>query len=404
MVDGVARLVLRSSMPDLPFLYPSGSQESVDVATEANRKVVADSTLADWLPEARVGDGPGRAITDCRDVSRPATFSGLGMVTVVTVDAEDPRPGPGATVLGAGDTVYASTGHLYVTSTAWGPAPSCPPNADCAFVPGSAGTDVHAFAIDDPVRTTYEASGHVGGHLLNSYSLSEHEGDLRVATTDDGTMESTVSVLRRDGDELHVIGSVGGLGKGERIYAVRFIGDRGYVVTFRQTDPLHVLDLADPAHPALVGELKIPGYSSYLHPVGDDRLLGIGQDASDLGRVQGTQVSLFDVSDPAAPKRLAAAALPGSTSEAEYDPHAFLWWAKAKLAVVPVQDYRVGTSGAVGFSVGDSSVDERGRITPPDGSMIRRSIAVGDRLLTVSDTGVGSSDLTTLAAQGYLGY
>ena len=122
---------------------------------------------------------------------------------------------------------------------------------------------------------------------------------LRAATTsNDNESQSYVTVLATKGGRLEKAGQVGGLGRGERIYAVRFIGDRGYVVTFRETDPLYTLDLADPARPRVTGELKILGYSAYLHPVGEHELLGVGQDATPEGMRLGTQVSLFDVSNP----------------------------------------------------------------------------------------------------------
>jgi uncharacterized secreted protein with C-terminal beta-propeller domain len=404
MVDGVARLVLRTGPPNLPFLFPSGSEESVAVATEANRKAVAGSTLDDWLPGFTQDGDAERRLTDCRDVRRPEVFSGVGMLSVVTVDAEDPRPGPGATVVGAGETVYASAQHLFVTSTAWqqpdpaGAATTVPPK------PATTSTDIHAFDIHDKVRTGYLGSGRVSGRLLSSFSMSELDGALRVATTDDATMESAVTVLEVTDGPLTELGRVGGLGKGERIYAVRFLADRGYVVTFRQTDPLYVLDLADPKAPVVRGELKLNGYSAYLHPVGEHRLLGIGQDATDQGRVQGTQLSLFDVSDPANPKRLANAVVTQSRSEAEFDHHAFLWWPKAGLTVVPVQSYQDGSTSAIGFHVGDAEVSEVGRVQHPDRSQIRRTIVLGDRLLTISDTGLATSDLANLHAEAWLGF
>ncbi|HUP84763.1 MAG TPA: beta-propeller domain-containing protein [Acidimicrobiales bacterium] len=394
MVAGVARLVVRSGPPDLPFLFPSGSEESIAVATEANKKVVAESTLEQWLPSFAEDAGSRRRLADCRDVRRPKEFSGVGMLSVLTVDADDPRPGPAATVVGAGELVYASAANLYVTSTVW--------QADATERVATTTTDIHKFGIGDKVRTTYEASGRIKGRLLNAFSMSELDGNLRVASTDDATQESAVTVLHQNDGALEQIGAVGGLGKGERIYAVRFLGDRGYVVTFRQTDPLYVLDLADPAAPVVKGELKIPGYSAYLHPVGDHRLIGIGQEASDSGRVQGTQVSLFDVADPADPKRLANAVIPYGRSEAESDHHAFLWWARTGLVMVPVQSYQDGSSGAVGFTVAGDAITELGHIEPRDRQPARRSIVLGDRILLVSDSALEARELTTLAERSWL--
>ena len=178
------------------------------------------------------------------------------------------------------------------------------------------------------------------GHLLNQFSMSELNGDLRVATTTnswDGSAPSSsaVRVLRPEGNELVQIGLVDGLGLTEQIYAVRFLGTQAYVVTFRQTDPLYVIDLTDPAAPVLSGELKIPGYSAYLHPVGEGLLLGVGQGADLDGRVQGTQLSLFDVSDPANPCSLSTLPI-GGFSEAEWDHQAFLYWPEDGTIVLPV--------------------------------------------------------------------
>ena len=147
-------------------------------------------------------------------------------------------------------------------------------------------------------------------------------------------------MLGAPGSVLETLGRVGGLGKGERIYAVRFVGDKGYVVTFRQVDPLYTLDLSDKDDPKVLGELKILGYSAYLHPVSDDLLLGVGQDATEQGRRLGTQLSLFDVSDLRRPVRRAQASLgANSSTSAEFDPHAFLFWKPANLAVIPLSDY-----------------------------------------------------------------
>ncbi|WP_344982410.1 beta-propeller domain-containing protein, partial [Streptosporangium fragile] len=197
-------------------------------------------------------------------------------------------------------------------------------------------TEVHRFDITAPGAPRYVSSGKVPGRLLNQYSLSEHEGHLRVATTSTSGRSSSSAVYVLRADTLGKVGEVGGLGNGERIYSVRFIGPVGYVVTFKQVDPLYTLDLRDPAAPGKTGELKITGYSAYLHPAGDGRLIGVGQEASEQGRTLGTQVSLFDVSDPANPRRLSQLFQKDSGSEAEWDPHAFLYWAKTGTAVLPL--------------------------------------------------------------------
>ncbi|PZG07908.1 beta-propeller domain-containing protein [Nonomuraea aridisoli] len=271
-------------------------------------------------------------------------------------------------------------------------------------------TEIHRFDITAPGAPAYAASGQVPGRLLNQYALSEYDGHLRVATTlnsaDDRTSSSSVHVLRAD--TMAQVGEVGGLGKGERIYSVRFIGPVGYCVTFRQVDPLYTLDLRDPAAPRVTGELKITGYSAYLHPAGEGRLIGIGQEASEQGRTLGTQVSLFDVSDPAAPRRLSQLFQKDSGSGAEWDPHAFLYWPPTGLSVIPLttQD----DSGALALRIDDTGVTELGRITHPEQEQgrlryqpgIQRSLVVGDALWTLSPEGMQVNDLTTLEREAWI--
>ena len=153
------------------------------------------------------------------------------------------------------------------------------------------------------------------------------------------------------------------------------------------------------------GELKILGYSAYLHPVGDGLLLGVGQDADPQGQLRGTQISLFDVSDLDDPTRLHAEGLGhGTSSEVEYDHHAFLWWPARDLAVLPVQGYGYDlkrddeswTSAAVGTEISrDRGIEPVGAVSHPDGAVIRRSLVIGDALFTVSDLGVMANELST---------
>jgi uncharacterized secreted protein with C-terminal beta-propeller domain len=373
---------------------------------------------AGWLPRTAL-KAPGRAarayrlLAPCDEVARPQRFSGLDAVTVLTVDLEQGLPAVDAdVVLGSAHTVYASDRSLYIaTQQVSSPDAEAPPST----------TAIHRFDITDRRATTYRSTGTVTGTLLNQFSLSEDDGVLRAATTQQplwfsGGMtvlqsQSQVTTLAERAGRLEQIGIVGGLGRGERIYAVRFIGDVGYVVTFRQTDPLYTIDLADPARPRVVGELKIPGFSSYLHPVGDDLLLGVGQDATETGRRLGLQLSLFDVADLRAPKRLAQMGLGSfATSVAEQDHHALLHWPASRLAVLPVTAYgSTGADsffGAVGVGVGRAEgIAERGRIEHRIGEQtwdVLRSLVVAGRLVTVSGEGIEIGALDTLAEHAYV--
>src|SRR5262249_19757989 len=156
-------------------------------------------------------------------------------------------------------------------------------------------------------------------------------------------------VLQSSNGVLAPVGQVSGLGQGEQIYSVRFVDDTGYVVTFRQVDPLYTIDLSTPTAPKVVGQLELEGYSAYLHPVGDGLLLGVVVDvATDTNEPSGAQVELFDVSDAAHPKLLSKSSLgAGSSTQATYDHHAFLYWAPTGLAVLPVQVYGYATPGIV---------------------------------------------------------
>ncbi|MXZ53132.1 MAG: hypothetical protein F4Z34_08115, partial [Acidimicrobiaceae bacterium] len=173
--------------------------------------------------------------------------------------------------------------------------------------------------------------------------------------------ESQVRVLSTDGDVLVEVGSVGDIGRGEHVQSVRFVGDVGYVVTFRQIDPFYTIDLSDPTNPRILGELKIPGFSSYLHPISDTLVLGVGSDADPEGRVTGAKVSLFDVSDLTAPREVAVWTAPDGWNDVGWDHRAFLWWAPEEMAVIPVTVWNEW-SGAVVLRVTDGTITEVGRV------------------------------------------
>jgi hypothetical protein len=403
-VGAAARVVITS----LPGIQPAAGGG----AAKPTREAIASSGVGVWLPSAvlkdrRTGRTTTRALVQCRAVARPARFSGVGLVTILTIDLARGLPAvdSDALMMGGG-TVYASADALYVASQSWFPLPLA---GATQRRPTGITTEIDKFDTSQPDQTSYEASGSVPGSLLNQWSLSEYQGDLRVASTELPTWwnpspqqqsESAVHVLSQRGDKLVEIGRVGGLGRGDRVYAVRFAGATGFVVTFRQVDPLYTLDLGDPTDPRVLGALELRGFSAYLHPIGGDRLLGVGQDATDEGRLLGTQLSLFDVSNLRRPARLDAAPLGPGSSEVEYDPHAFLYWPAKSLAVVPVQLASGQFEGALAVRVGRTGLAELGRITQD--APIRRTLVVGNRLFTVSDQGVKASDLDTLADRAWI--
>jgi hypothetical protein len=434
--------VVTDSAPNIVFPdVPSGTSDAERLATY--RVAAAQAGLGAWLPryESISASGSTSGTVPCTSVSRPAKFSAANLLTVLTFDMSAGTFGTGDSVSVAadGDTVYGTTTSLYVASgamvTPWG--------AGGTYVRGSGstqGTQIYRFDVSQPGPPRYAGSGSVPGYLLNQYAMSEWNGYLRVATTTgtswaiaDGAppgtsgasgarpSSSAVYELTTSAPVMRIVGIVAGLGSMERIYAVRFMGPVGYVVTFRQTDPLYTLDLSDPAHPRVVGALALTGYSAYLHPVSATRLIGVGQNADSAGHVLGAQVSLFDVSNLAKPSRLATYALASSVSAAGMDPHAFLYWPADQLVVVPIQEYggsavpagatqqpmQVPQSGALVLRISGMSLTRAGFISPPqssgyDSSSIERSLVIGQTLWTISPGGVLASDLTTLRQGAWL--
>jgi hypothetical protein len=447
-VGSLARLVIRSG-PHLRWVYPS-QDRSESAALRANKRILARSTIDEWLPRYSLDGSAPRPLVGCGDVSHPRQYSGLSMLTVLAVDlAGSLQAHDSVAVLADGQTVYGTNSSLYIADDhrfGFWPMPMRPAGG----VQGPARrfpqpqTEIHKFDVSQPGKPRYVASGAVDGWLLNQYSLSEYAGHLRVATTEEqlsgvepgpadepqtsepmpdaAITSSAVSVLVQRGNQLVPVGRVDGLGRGERIYSVRFIGPVGYVVTFRQTDPLYTLDLSDPTRPRVVGELKITGFSSYLHPAGDGRLIGVGQDADPNGRVQGTQLSLFDVRNPATARRLDAYALSGGYSEAEYDPHAFLYWPAEHLLVVPMWAQAASADsslqpsdkpvfgGALALRLDGDRLTKLGFISHPAAGItayqrdpsIRRSLVIGDTLWTISSAGALATDIHALADQDWV--
>ena len=450
-VGSVARVVIQSA----PRFYPLPYGQSGQSDPAGLNAAVMRTGINRWLPRYSVTTGAvtHSGLVDCASVSHPAaaSYTGNSMLTVLTFDLSASSLGNGepVTVVADGDTVYSDGNSLYIASREWATQPTTGAagvgetgarSADVMPAASPGYTGIYKFGISGTGRPVYEASGSVPGWLLGSsgtaqYSLSAWNAALRVATTTYGTLTtgyeggsvSAVYVLEQSGGQLVIVGKAGGLGAGEQIYAVRFIGPVGYVETFRQTDPLYTLDLSDPAQPRVVGQLPLSGYSAYLYPIDASHLIGVGQSANAYGETAGTQISLFDVSELAAPVRLATYDLQFGHSEAEFDPHAFLYWPATGLLVLPVQlPYDTtpqpaapgGTvqpspayppvSEAAVLHVDDHGFTELGTITHPvtvsypAGGQIRRSLIIGTALWTLSDSGLKANDSTTLTPLAWL--
>jgi hypothetical protein len=443
LVDHTARVVVRSYPQNLPFVYPQNPSGEAR-AKASNVEVVRQSTLEDWLPSfelrgaagAKVDAGP---LAACSRVETPTDFAGFGTVSILTFDINEALGnGDAVSVMAGAEHVYASDHNLFVATTRYDDDIDGGSGVRGAREPSASyNTSIHQFDISGTGPANYVASGGVDGHLLDQFAMSEHDGVLRVASTKgppwgNGT-ESGVSVLKRTDTALAQIGYVGGMGKGERLYSVRFAGTKGYAVTFRQTDPFYTLDLTDPTNPRVVGELKIPGFSSYLHPIGGDLVIGVGQEGS------GAKVSVFDVHDPSAPVEVAKWTLPNSQNTAGWDHHAFLFWPDAAKPgvgqiILPVQEWgavkcaanadcQQGFFGVVVLKLDGKTLTEQGRIShpvedttqgecPPDarcmfgygGSTIQRSFVATGVLWTVADRYLQANDLGSLAVRGGVGW
>lgn len=302
----------------IPEVSVDGKTESIDYRdisvvseTEPNYLIVSglnlDDLKADVSKKAVLGGG-GSAYCNAENlfVSRSVWDATLVYDTAVKTDAE-----------GAGDTV--------------------------ASVDAQAGkTVIYKFSIGGG-KVEFIRKGEISGQVLNQFSMDEYDGYFRIATTNGSWGSSTSSNVFVLDKDLNIVGKVQNIAKGERIFAARFIGKTAYLVTFEQTDPLFVVNLDNPKKPFIAGELKIPGFSNYLHPVSDTLLLGIGQNGNDDGILAGVKLSLFDVSDPENPKEADTYIIQGECySEASNDHKAVMLYPEKGLIGLPVMRYITG--------------------------------------------------------------
>ncbi|MBO4351018.1 MAG: beta-propeller domain-containing protein [Proteobacteria bacterium] len=286
-----------------------------------------------------------KPVVNCENVYIPPMASkDLGFLFVIELSGENYENFTSSALADSGWLVYASQKNLYVSSFSdnwwW--------NCDNTAEGCRSYTHIHHFNFGDKAgEVKYVNSGEVEGFANNTFYYSEYANHLRVFSSVEDWGNSSA------GQKLSILdintpiamketGSYRGFGKDEMIYSARYVGDRGYIVTFRNTDPLFVFDLSDPTAPKLAGELKINGYSSYIHPVGKDHLLTIGEDADDSGWTNGMKLDLYDVSNPAKPTRKYSVKISDEAkntyawSEALNNHHAFQYHEGSGLLAIPV--------------------------------------------------------------------
>jgi hypothetical protein len=403
-----------------------------DIVRPEVERIVEDMALSDFLPSYRdqIEGAPTASVEllhDCTDLYRPGDMSRLSVLSLVHIDLDDDTQALDSVgLLSNGWTVYASQDNLYIAQTNWW-------SWWWDWDQRDAGSYIHKFKLGDGVRSKigYEASGAVDGWILDQWSMSEHDGSIRVATTDftwwgwnaDEEGGNNIFVMDQNGGALETVGDLTGIAPGERIFASRMMGDRGYIVTFRQTDPLFTLDLSDKTAPKIVGVLEMPGFSSYLHPVDEDTLLGVGMAGEEDGTITGLSVKLFDVSDFANPTiadswELETGPDSWSSSQALSDHHAFTFHRGVLSIPAYLYDwsgYETDRfSGLVMLGVDESGLHEVGRVDHEDlvreseclwgpgycdydnyywYAWMRRSVYVEDNVFSISNYGIKVNDL-----------
>lgn len=345
MIGSRLYVATRSGGPQLPPALTREVSLLVSQAETAGTELSSDALIAQLLPRwrgfleqdpglprlqtisERGPEGDPRPAYSCADLSVSDAISARsGLLNIVQLDLRGgASSGAGAAGFSQQSTLYASEGAIYLADAG---LPGLEPGWQSASL-------IRKFELQAAGRPRFVAAGTVRGTVLNQFAMSEQGGDLRVATSD-GWASNELTVLRPQAGQLRAIGHLSNLAVNERIYAVRMMGDRGYVVTFRRTDPLFTLDLSDPTRPAVVGELKVEGWSNYLHPLGKNHLLAVGQDADAWGRATGFHLQIFDVSNPRSPVRTFHQKLEaGSMSDAQADHHAFMFEPQTHTLSVP---------------------------------------------------------------------
>jgi hypothetical protein len=425
--------LIQQFLPDLPplDLWYDGTETDRKSTLASNMVALKNLTLADLAPGVKVTNSQGNSsaatlLVTPDDFYYPDESGGGSIVTVTTVDLDEASyPYHSIGVVADAGIVYASTEALYLAASRR--YFTVEPALVDVYGPTEE-TVIHKFDLtgDEVVSM---GSGKVAGRLLNQFSMGEYQGVLRVATTSGyawgGVPVSNSVFCLQAGDEgLDVIGKVENISQGEQLYSARFVGRRGFLVTFVNIDPLFTIDLSDPTAPTLVGELHIPGYSTYIHPLDENHLISIGKDAipeGDFAWYQGVQLSMFDITNLADPKLMhkRVIGVRGTDSEALYNHKAFTYWSEEGLLAIPMDLYEYKTAqthpsqygertfvGLYGYRVSlENGFEQIGRISTVDlqtypyyYSSWMRGTFIGDYVYAIQQDGVSSAPIDNMSA------
>ncbi|MCK1999426.1 beta-propeller domain-containing protein [Psychrobacillus psychrodurans] len=362
--------------------------------------------------------------------SKEATYS-----IITALDISNPKKNEVITkgYLGGSEQLYMSKDNLFLTTSIYEDDAT---NNKMLWNPGSMDTEVFKFTLD---KTTIQfvASNRLKGHILNQFSMDEYNGYFRAVTTkgnngdEKEVSENNLFILN---EGMNLVGSLTGLAKDERIYSARFMGDKAYMVTFKETDPLFVIDVATPTSPKVLGELKIPGFSNYLHPLDENHLIGFGYetriDTQSGGKeplivTEGMKISLFDVSDLANPKEKDTEVIgdQGTYSPIQYDHHALFEHQKNNLYGFPVSIYEklsgqeysnFKQDGALIYEITpENGIERKGDLLRPEvsgqmyedwESSIQRIVYAGDTIYTIAMKEIKSYNMNTYKQTGLVKY
>jgi hypothetical protein len=442
-IDTTVRMAAYSTL-DRPEMWSwwqvwNASNHDVNVTKQYVQQQIGKLQLSDLIPQMYVRTPDGHFVTNslsqqsCQSFFRPSDSHARGIATIISFDLLGSTFSWDADhVVANYPTFYESQNDIVLAEGAhdWWWYWWYPDDTDQV--------NVHVFDASVPGHTTYLASGRVDGQLVDQFSIDESDGAIRLATTTgawerwwyDGEApdpESHVWVLRQDGDQFRIAGHVDGITKGDRLMTSRFVGDKAFLVTYKYVDPLVTVDLSDPTAPSLVGELEVPGYSTYLQSIADGKLLSIGYEGSPTWS---TDVSMFDVSNFASPQlqtNLPLAPENGwAWSEAAWDHKAFQYWGPKQLLAIPesnssydsvhgysylskLQLINVDPTNGLHFygAIDHSGFYDNDQTREWSYVDIRRSIFMGDYVYAISDKAVTAhrvSDLGQVAVQLLPGY